>query len=150
MADLLNDNTSTDRLPPELLTRIFDLAVDCGSEEHAKQITSLAHVCRYWRTALLSYPGIWSTVYMKPGDPRIISEWLARSQKAPLTVIAEFNDSYHHPRCRYEDDAAATLGDKCYIGVCPRHQAILSLDQLLPHRSRIRDLTILLHSSDPN
>ena len=33
--------------------------------------------------------------------------------------------------------------------MCPRHEAILSLNRLLPHRSRIRDFSILLHSSDP-
>ena len=137
------------RLPPELLTRVFDLAVDHGSEEHAKQVIPLTHVCRYWRTVLLSYPGMWSTVYMKPGDPTVISEWLARSQKVPLTVVAEFSDSYEHPPCRYQDLATATLAGSNDPGLCPRHQAVLSLDQLLPHRSRIRDLSIRLDSSNP-
>ena len=87
---------------------------------------------------------------MKPGDPSVISEWLTRSQKAPLTVIAEFNDSDEHPPCRYQDDATATFDDNDHVEVCPRHRAILSLDQPLPHRSRIRDLTIFLYSSDPD
>ena len=86
---------------------------------------------------------------MKPGDPSVISEWLARSQRAPLTVIAEFSDFYEHPPCRYEDEATSTLADNYDDEVCPRHRAALSLDRLLPHRSRIRDLSILLHSSDP-
>ena len=34
--------------------------------------------------------------------------------------------------------------------MCARHAAVLSLNGLLPHRSRIRDLRILLHSSDPH
>jgi len=149
VANLLNEYTPTHRLPPELLTRIFDLVVDHGSEEYPKQIIPLTHVCQYWRTAIMSHPGIWSTLRMKPGDPNIISEWLARSKKVTLTVIAEFTDTYEHPPCRYQDSATATLVDGDTLDVCPRHKAVLSLDKLLPHRSRIRNLNILLHSSDP-
>jgi len=97
----------------------------------------------------LSYPKIWSTLYMKPGNQSIISEWLARSRNTPLTVIAEFKDTYDHLPCRYQDSATATLTDANDRRVCPRHKAILSLDQLLPHRSRITDLDVLLHLSDP-
>ena len=147
IANLLNESTPTYRLPPELLTKIFDLSADHGS---AKQIIPLTHVCRYWRTLLLSYPMMWSTLYMKPGDPNLISEWLARSHKVPLTVIAEFTDSYEHPPCRYQDSATASLADGDELEVCSRHKAVLSLDKLLPHRSRIRNLDILFHSSDPD
>ena len=92
---------------------------------------------------------MWSTLYMKPGNQIIISEWLARSRNTPLTVIAEFEDTYDHLPCRYQDSAAATLTDPNDHRICPRHEAVLSLDQLLPHRSQIRDLDVLLHSSDP-
>ena len=92
---------------------------------------------------------MWSTVHMKPGDPDVISEWLERSQGAPLTVVAEFTDFYKHPPCLYEDSATTTLAYNNDDEVCPRHEAILSLNQLLPHRFRIRDLSILLHSSNP-
>ena len=149
MAKVLNEGTPTHRIPPEILTRILYLAVDRGFEGHAEPIIPLTHVCRYWRTLLLSYPRMWSTLYMKPGNPRITSEWLARSQNVPLTVITVFNDAYDHLPCRYQDSATATLADANDHRVCPRHKAVLSLDQLLPHRSRIRDLDVLLHSSDP-
>lgn len=85
------------RIPLELLTRVFDPAVDHGAEEHPNQIIPLTHVCRYWRMILLSYPGMWSMVSMQPGDPSVISEWLVRSQKVTLTITAEFADSYEHP-----------------------------------------------------
>ena len=146
--NLLNEGTPTHRLPPEIMTRILYLAVDHGSGEHTKQIIPLTHVCRYWRMLILSYPRMWSTVCLKPGNPALISELLARSQKVPLTVIAEFSDAYEHPPCRYTDSATATLGGIYDIEVCPRHKAILSLDQLLPHRSRIRELDILIRFSD--
>ena len=150
VANLLNEGTQTHRLPPEILATIFDLAVDHGSEEHTKQIIPLTHVCRYWRTLLLSYPKMWSTLCMKPGNPSMISEWLERSQQVPLTIIAEFSDNHQHPPCRYQDSATATLADAYDPEVCPRHKAVLSLDQLLPHRSRIHELDILILSSDPD
>ena len=99
---------------------------------------------------LLSYPRMWSTLCMKPGCPSIISEWLARSQNVPLTIIADFGDAYEHPPCRYNDSATATLVNTNYPNVCPRHKAILSLDQILPHRSRIHDLSVRFRSSDPD
>jgi len=86
---------------------------------------------------------------MKPGNPSLISEWLVRSQKVPLTVIAEFSDAYEHSPCRYKDSPTATLADAHDLEVCPRHEAVLSLDQLLPHRSRICNLNILIRLSDP-
>ena len=87
---------------------------------------------------------------MKPGNPSVISEWLSRSKKVPLTVIAEFTDTFEHLPCRYQVSATATLADNDDPEVCPRHKAVLSLDQLLPHRSRISDLNVSLHSSDPD
>ena len=150
VANLLNEDTPTYRLPPEILARVLYLAVDHGSEKHAGQIIPLTHVCRYWRSILLANPRMWSTLSMKPGNPDVISEWLARSQNVPLTIIAEFVDEYNHPPCRYQDSETATLADTPELGVCPRHKAVLSLDQLLPHRSRIHDFSILVHSSDPN
>lgn len=86
---------------------------------------------------------------MKPGNPLFISECLARSQKAPLTTLAEFTDPYDHPPCRYQDSATMVLDDANCLEVCARHRAVLSLDQLLPHRSRILDLNIVFNSSHP-
>ena len=152
VGSLLNEATPIQRLPPELFTRILSFVVDHGSREHFKQIIPLTHVCRYWRTSLLTYPKMWSTLCMRPGpeDPSVISEWLARSQSIPLTVIAELSDAYEHPVCRYHDAPTATIDDPDAHAVCPRHEAVLSLNQLLPHRSRIRDLDVSLHFSDPD
>ena len=78
----------------------------------------------------------------------MISEWLTRSQNVPLTIIAEFTDTYEHLPCRYGDSPTATVTNTNDLGVCPRHKAVLSLDQLLPHRSRIHHLNILFHPPD--
>ena len=86
---------------------------------------------------------------MKPRNPNITSEWLVRSQNAPLTIDVEFTDACEHPPRLYHESPTATLAVNNGDGVCVRHEAVLSLDQLLPHRSRICDLRILLHSSDP-
>ena len=84
------------QLPSELWTGIFSIAVDHGSEQLPEQLIPLTHVCRYWRTALLSHPTIWSTLCMKPGNPSFISEWLARGQNAPrmrdLTIVYRLSE----------------------------------------------------------
>ena len=77
---------------PELWMRIFDLSVDHGSEEHAKQVTPLTRVCWYWGMVFLHYPRIPFKVCMKPGNRSVVSEWLTPSHRFPLTVIAEFTD----------------------------------------------------------
>jgi hypothetical protein len=130
------------------LATVADFAVDHGTEEHARQVFPLTHVCRYWREVILSYPKIWSTISMVPGDPDAVSEWLSRSKEVPLTVLAEFTDVLEHPPCRYQNSATATLADQNETDICHRHRAVLSLNKLLPHGSRIRDLTIILNSSD--
>ena len=150
VANLLNGGTPTHRLPPELLSRIVDLAVERNFYQYPRDVNSFTHVCRYWRTVVLSYPKIWSLLFLLPGNPVVVAEWLARSQKHPLTLFAQFTDMHDHPPCRYKDSAAADPDVPNEPTACSRHKAILSLDQLLPHRPRIRDISIILSSSNPN
>ena len=150
VANLLNGGTPTHRLPPELLSRIVDLAVERNFYQYPRDVISFTHVCRYWRTVVLSYPKIWSLLYLLPGNPVMAAEWLARGQKHPLTLFAEFTDVHDHPPCRYKDSAAADLDVPNEPAACSRHRAILSLDQLLPHRSRICDISLVLNLSDPS
>ena len=93
---------------------------------------------------------MWSTLCMKSRNQSLISEWLARSQKVPLTIFAGFSDASEHPPCRYQDSATAAIANIDDQKVCFCHEGVLSLDQLLPHRSRIHHLDISFHSFDPD
>lgn len=86
------------RLPTELLSRIFDLA----SEEDNGAIIHLSHVCSYWRRTALSSPRAWSKIMadlsLRSGDPKIerTLTYLARSGACPVDVqfITSSNGSY--------------------------------------------------------
>lgn len=49
------------RLPPELLSMIFELVAAPPADDSVptlKDIISLTHVCRYWRAILLNHNGV--------------------------------------------------------------------------------------------
>ena len=89
-------------------------------------------------------------MHMKPGNPMFISESLARAQRLPLTLFMEFADTSEHPPCRYPDSATTALDVPDEPRICSRHRAALSLDRLLPHRSRVHGINFLLNSSNPD
>jgi hypothetical protein len=77
------------RLPPELLSMIFELVTtppEYDSTPTLRDVISLTHVCRYWRTILLNSNSVWSDVYLKGQDPGLISQQLERCGDAALNV----------------------------------------------------------------
>ncbi|KAF9650532.1 hypothetical protein BDM02DRAFT_3092970, partial [Thelephora ganbajun] len=46
------------RLPPEILAKILEC------RELDQDITVATHVCRYWRSALISAPRLWTRIYL--------------------------------------------------------------------------------------
>ncbi|KAF9650100.1 hypothetical protein BDM02DRAFT_3112714 [Thelephora ganbajun] len=62
------------RLPPELLSMIFELVAtppEYDSTPTLRDVISLTHVCRYWRAILLNHNGVWSDIHLKGQDPGI-------------------------------------------------------------------------------
>ena len=79
------------RLPPELLSMIFELVAAPPADDSVptlKDIISLTHVCRYWRAILLNHNGVWSDVHLKGQDPGLITRQLERCGGAALSVNA--------------------------------------------------------------
>lgn len=77
------------RLPPELLSMIFELVAvppEYDSTPTLGDVISLTHVCRYWRSILLNDNSVWSDVYLKGQDPGLISQQLERCGDATLNV----------------------------------------------------------------
>lgn len=77
------------RLPPELLSMIFKLAVTPQEDDSTptfKDVVPLTHVCRYWRAILLNHNGFWSDIHLKGQDPGLITRQLGRCGDAALSV----------------------------------------------------------------
>ncbi|KAF9787256.1 hypothetical protein BJ322DRAFT_1107319 [Thelephora terrestris] len=77
------------RLPPELLSTVFELVAAPTAGDSAptlKDIVSLTHVCRYWRAILLNHNGVWSDLHLKGQDPGLVARQLERCGGAALSV----------------------------------------------------------------
>jgi hypothetical protein len=77
------------RLPPELLSIIFELVAtppEYDSTPTLGDIISLTHVCRYWRTILLNHNSVWSDIHLKGQDPGLVTQQLERCGDAALNV----------------------------------------------------------------
>ena len=77
------------RLPPELLSMIFELVAtspEYDSTPTLGDIISLTHVCRYWRNILLHHNGVWSDIHLKGQNPGSVVKQLERCGDAALSV----------------------------------------------------------------
>ncbi|KAG6330755.1 hypothetical protein ID866_8330 [Astraeus odoratus] len=82
--------SSINRLPTELLVKIIYLSIDYPRNS---SIQKLAGVSRRWREVILGTPCFWTTITVPQSDHNMLSieAQLARSCKAPLDVILEWN-----------------------------------------------------------
>jgi hypothetical protein len=82
-----NTFASTARLPPEILSAIFESIIALGeSEFHSGglQWMHLMEVCRHWRSVMLESPRLWSSLAFH--SVRLTSEMLRRSKTSPLVI----------------------------------------------------------------
>jgi hypothetical protein len=77
------------RLPPELLSMIFELVAtppEYDSTPTLRDVISLTHVCRYWRAILLNHNGAWSDIHLRGQNPGFVTQQLERCGDAALSV----------------------------------------------------------------
>lgn len=105
------------RLPPELLSMIFELVAippEYDSTPTLGDVISLTHVCRYWRTILLDNNSVWSDVYLKGQDPGFISQQLERCGDAALNVNVHLPFwMFRRENIRLLNNLRGTLTDIC-------------------------------------
>ncbi|KII87389.1 hypothetical protein PLICRDRAFT_163487 [Plicaturopsis crispa FD-325 SS-3] len=97
-----NDFALTARLPPEVLSEIFDWYRALDVLESTYKWIEVTHVCRHWRNVALGCPRLWS--YIVSETPRWTEELLARSKNAPLTFSATYG--YPHEKSELSTNMA--------------------------------------------
>lgn len=77
-------------MPVEILVRIFQLVAPPRIRESLYGLSKLTHVCRFWRTALINQPRVWSAIFITLEDSRSFVEMcVERSYPAALEVTFE-------------------------------------------------------------
>ena len=109
------------------------------------EIVKMTHVCRYWRSSLISCPHLWSSIFVKLDHKNFVATCLKRSLGVPLTVRLDLNHGkyYHYPGCfriRSEWLPAARKGEE---DPCRYHTTIRPLLKAI-HTRRTRKLDVYL------
>jgi len=113
------------------------------------EIVKMTHVCQYWRSTLISYPRLWSSIFVKNDHKDFIAACLERSQEAPLTVHLDLThgDYERYPDCtctRNEWSAGMWTDER---NPCRYHTTIYPLLEIDDTR-RIRTLDVHLDMLD--
>ena len=75
----MNQIAPINRLPPEILARIFEF------RKGDKDLISATHVCWRWRSALTSTPSLWTGLAL--WNPSRVFAYLTRSAALPIDVV---------------------------------------------------------------
>ncbi|KAG8768831.1 hypothetical protein FRC12_005333 [Ceratobasidium sp. 428] len=120
---------SVNRLPPEILGRIFTLSRICCARDDGYQINGPAGVCRYWRQITLGNAHLWTHIDIGPGIPTDQTKLLlGRSKLAPVHIhvleppIKDHDDEPNEYECEHAAENMMTV--------------------LAPHMHCVRTLTV--------
>ena len=82
-----NSLSSISRLPPELLSRIFEFLArgKCYAEKRKLHWIGISYVCSQWRHIALGCPRLWSDIQCS-FSPRLAMEMLKHLKTVPITV----------------------------------------------------------------
>jgi len=116
------------------------------------EIVKMTHVCQYWRSTLISYPHLWTAVFVQKRHQDMVAACLERSRGAPLTVRLDLTagDPYLYPNRPALEQVRITSGlpidrrdpDHCRTGIDP----LLEVEQI----RRIRKLDVRFSILDWN
>ncbi|KAG8909293.1 hypothetical protein FRC01_007024 [Tulasnella sp. 417] len=89
-----NDSLPVHRLPPELLSHIFLLAITPRDLERDPSGHALARVCSFWRAVILDTPAFWTTL-SNISSPDAVRLKIRRSRSSRLNFVYS---EQHGPR----------------------------------------------------
>ena len=91
-----------DRLPNELLLRIFELSIHASvlafpsCDVHSHRKLELAGVSRRWRDMVLGFPRLWTTIRVSPTwSESFVKAHVTRSCQSPLDIEIFTQDTVH-------------------------------------------------------
>ena len=110
------------------------------------ELVKMTHVCQYWRTTLISFPHLWSSIFVKNDRKEFVAACLERSREVPLTVslrlkYGTYRNYRESPKCTcFQLSSTIRVSEK---NPCSYHTTILPLlhDD---HTERIRKLDVHL------
>ena len=126
---------------------VFRHACLSDQRKTSRSAVTLSHICRQWRTILLSAPQFWCGVVVDGRDPSFPAACIARSGNLPLDVTVQFNYTapplYPHSDFRssvLEDEDVRQSSDECREG--------LTLLEAVRDRIHRLDVNYILLGSD--
>ena len=81
---LLNRARLVNRLPPEVLSIIFRLAIGPTKITDLRDVLRFSSICRYWRAIILENGAMWSNIRLTGQDPSFVAQQLERCRGVPL------------------------------------------------------------------
>ena len=77
--EIWNTYVPINKLPPEILSKIFEY------HTHELPLVGATHVCRYWRSVLISSPSFWTCLQFRSVNRTLA--YLERSKAAPIDIL---------------------------------------------------------------
>jgi len=84
LVGLLNRTRPVNRLPQEVLSSIFRLAIGPIKTTDLRDVLRLSSICNSWRAIILHDGYMWSNVRLTGQDPSFVAQQLERCQQVPL------------------------------------------------------------------
>ena len=116
-----NGQILVNRLPPETFTSICGLALPpldpestAPNNERVFSVMKLTHVCKHWRSALISSPALWTNFFVLDAVPKFVAECLQRSQQLPIHVAFKWDSDdpdYDSPSNSVVNDDGSVVDD---------------------------------------
>lgn len=123
-----NEQIPVNRLPVEIMMFICELTLLGLESEFAQPdntrvfcVIKLTHVCRRWRSLLISLPKLWTNFRVIKAAPKFVAECIQRSKSLPIHVSVKWKsrDIDYHTSCSsansddgsVEDDYGKTDSD---------------------------------------
>ena len=144
-----NELSLITKLPPETVIAISEFVAEPRTRKSTFEVVKMTQICQYWRSTLISYPYLWSSIFVKNDHKDFVAACLERSRELPLTVSLDLKhgdyDTYPDCTCIRNEWSPGMRVDE--NNPCRYHTTIHPLLDI-DHSRRIRELDVHLDMLD--